>query len=486
MASTVTSRVLEQLTERAAAAGWSRWRVVQELSVRERVSLLAAHRLVRGWTLGQAVAHLAELPGENGRGRNAVTAQMLCAWERGRVAPSLANLDLLCRLYQTRADHLGLAGDYSDPAPEETAAAAAQVAADEAVLRRFAAAGGVVPTARIMAVSTGVRSRIEDLLARADEPVDWDRWEEGAQAHDRRLVVDPGPTVLADVMNDLVAAQHLLGGDPSERHRRRISRLITQLGTMTAISMVGLGEYAEADSWYRMALTSAQSTGDRDLQSWVWTHRAALPILTGDPGLGLARARIAVQVANRGPASVWAHAMAARALAFTGQSRAALRELGAAETMFARHDPGAAVGISRCTEHMLAWHQAQVHVRCSDLRTGLAAADTALAQTPTDHPFTVNVVLGERAVGLVRDGQIEQACRTGQQVLHGLPPQLRGGVVRAVISEVLDTVPPRLRDLPCVRELASGLTGGAVATPLPTPPAAVSPAPAPAPDEGCP
>src|SRR5690242_7657096 len=96
------------LLDRAAAvhqqgrrAGWSNWRTVQELSVRERVSLLAAHRLVRGWTLSEAVRRLTELRGTGGRQR-AITVQMLCAWERGRVTPSLATLELLCRLYQAR------------------------------------------------------------------------------------------------------------------------------------------------------------------------------------------------------------------------------------------------------------------------------------------------------------------------------------------------------------------------------------------------
>src|SRR5205823_10705851 len=106
--STSTAARARQLRERGEAQGWGQQRLVGEIRSRCQVSALAAHRLARGWTLQDAVNGLADVRATNSGRRPAVTVQMLNAWERGRVSPSWASTELLCRMYRTAPDRLGL------------------------------------------------------------------------------------------------------------------------------------------------------------------------------------------------------------------------------------------------------------------------------------------------------------------------------------------------------------------------------------------
>src|SRR5690349_7323309 len=76
---------IRRIRERAAAEGWSLLRLVDEVRSCCNASLLAAHRLARGWTLQDAVNALADLRSPTGGRQTTLTVQMLNAWERDRV-----------------------------------------------------------------------------------------------------------------------------------------------------------------------------------------------------------------------------------------------------------------------------------------------------------------------------------------------------------------------------------------------------------------
>jgi transcriptional regulator with XRE-family HTH domain len=82
--------------------------LVQTIAQRCGVSLLAAHRLARGWSQPEAVHELnAQRDGDR-----AITPTMLSGWETGRTEPKASSLDLLCKVYETRLDQLGFCGNY--------------------------------------------------------------------------------------------------------------------------------------------------------------------------------------------------------------------------------------------------------------------------------------------------------------------------------------------------------------------------------------
>ncbi|MFE9428667.1 hypothetical protein ACFYNO_37630 [Kitasatospora sp. NPDC006697] len=76
---------------------------------------LRAHRLARGWTLGEAIAELHKLGHLSNGGMPAVNEEQLRAWETSDRQPRPRTIDLLCRLYRTDAAGLGLVGDYRRP-----------------------------------------------------------------------------------------------------------------------------------------------------------------------------------------------------------------------------------------------------------------------------------------------------------------------------------------------------------------------------------
>src|SRR5205807_311241 len=135
---------------------------VQGICAGTGVSQVAAYRLAEGWTLATAARLLAELRPPSGR-TNAITVQMVCAWERGRVMPSVANVELLCQLYRTRADRLGLLRDYTHLAEEAGESAAPLDDPADRVLAQLRA-GGLRPTPQLVASLASVRQSVEGLL----------------------------------------------------------------------------------------------------------------------------------------------------------------------------------------------------------------------------------------------------------------------------------------------------------------------------------
>src|SRR5450755_4404162 len=76
----------------------------------------------RGWTQQEAAEQISRLAWLRRRERVGVNADMIAKWERGEKRPSPRYRDLLCLLYGTDAQSLGIgtagqpaAGSHSDP-----------------------------------------------------------------------------------------------------------------------------------------------------------------------------------------------------------------------------------------------------------------------------------------------------------------------------------------------------------------------------------
>ncbi|WP_152646214.1 hypothetical protein [Streptacidiphilus albus] len=106
---------------RARVEGWGIQQVVDSITGCCGVSPLRAQRLARGWTLEQAAERLRALVADQIHGPRADSDQ-LRLWETHPTRrPQARTIDLLCRLYETDAQHLGMAGDYRSqaaPAPD--------------------------------------------------------------------------------------------------------------------------------------------------------------------------------------------------------------------------------------------------------------------------------------------------------------------------------------------------------------------------------
>jgi transcriptional regulator with XRE-family HTH domain/ABC-type transporter Mla MlaB component len=111
-----------RVRRRALDQGLTQEETVRAIAACCPLTLLAAWRLARGWTLRQAADRLNQLRLTDGSGASRITPQMLCSWEQDRVIPTVVNANQLCRLYGTGPDRLGLVRDYSPwAARQETA-----------------------------------------------------------------------------------------------------------------------------------------------------------------------------------------------------------------------------------------------------------------------------------------------------------------------------------------------------------------------------
>ncbi|MFF2819461.1 hypothetical protein ACFVT9_28550 [Kitasatospora cineracea] len=100
----------------AEVENWALEATVASIAECCSVSRLRAHRLARAWTLRRAVDEMRQLCAQNETSQPSVDQDQLAAWEKGRM-PRGKTLDLLCRLYETDAQGLGLAGSYRPGVP---------------------------------------------------------------------------------------------------------------------------------------------------------------------------------------------------------------------------------------------------------------------------------------------------------------------------------------------------------------------------------
>jgi hypothetical protein len=416
-----------------------------------QVSPLAAHRLARGWTLAETAAEIAELRAGPGSGPT-VTAQMLCAWERGRVTPSLSTVTVLCQLYQAGPEQLGFGGDY---AAGRTAAGTpgAPGGLDETLDRLDDSRRTAEDLLESLAAPPGHR---DELRARCAAVAGY-----GVTGEFGTL-----PQLLARVVEDLVAIQALLTPRLSTGAYQHTCHALARLATLAAMALSMQGRLDEARSWFRSARAHARASGDPSMVSWTLSYEALLPLFTDRPRTALALSR-AAREAGHGSVSttpsaalIWALDTEARALARLGHRRAAELALHRTRTAFERYGPDADVDrMYGYPERHLHWCEAEVHAHLGNT----PQAWRALARTGTDaraaqDPAPAMIML-TRALCLLTDGEIAEGCRAAEQAVAVAPAHFLN-IVRANVPRLLSTVPPRYRLLGCVVDLRGHLEGG--------------------------
>ena len=82
---------------------------------------LRAHRLAWGWSVREATGEVHALCTAQQLGARGLTMRSWQGWEAGKTRPNDDYVDLLCRLFQTSAVHLGYAPDYTPPPADPSA-----------------------------------------------------------------------------------------------------------------------------------------------------------------------------------------------------------------------------------------------------------------------------------------------------------------------------------------------------------------------------
>jgi transcriptional regulator with XRE-family HTH domain len=402
-----------QIRAYGRSLGWPPARIAAEISAETGCSLLAGHRLARGWTLRETVRRLAaDRPAGEGR-TPSVTEQMLCAWERGRAVPTVASLDALCRLHRTRPDLLGFGRDYSDSANSADSAGAAALPRS-AGSTAFAGSAAFPAPAGFTCSADGpdleaVRRRTERALHLVDEaPAELHRLEESVATFVRAHPVTSVAVHLPEVAGHLEAVSWVLdlpGLSPGLR--RRGWRVLARLATMTGTGLVHLTAVTEAEPWFTLGRRAAERAGDPALASWVVMFAAMFPATCGSAGQGLRLAATAERLseARTGPVPTWTADLRACALARLDSPEAALRALRQTQERYCR---GSAEGRTDCMtgydERYLHWLEGRVHAFAGRPRTAWPALERALALLPPEDRLGRAGIAADQAMCLTRSG----------------------------------------------------------------------------------
>jgi transcriptional regulator with XRE-family HTH domain len=241
----------------------------------------------------------------------------------------------------------------------------------------------------------------------------------------------PAP-LLADVHDRLVELQPWVRSRQSTAQQRRLARVVAQLATLMGIFLFDAEQYPLAHRWFDTALDAAGEAQDATLSAWVLIGKSFVPIYSGD-------AHGALRLLRRGQRFTGSRASVARAMlgglearvqASMGNladSRAALKE---AEAVVGAAPKGE-LAIFSFTEAQLAFYAGTAFVRLRHPAVAQDYAHQALALYGlTPHYMDPALVRLDLACSYVQQGELEQACNLGSQVLAGTPGRRPGPIDR--------------------------------------------------------
>jgi transcriptional regulator with XRE-family HTH domain len=241
----------------------------------------------------------------------------------------------------------------------------------------------------------------------------------------------PDP-LLVDVHDRLVEMQPWVKSRQSTAQQRRLSRVVAQLASLMGIFMFDAERYKLAHRWFDTALDAAGEAEDDTLSAWVLIGKSFVPIYSGD-------AQGALRLIRRGQSFTGSSASVARAMlaglearvqATMGnlaESRAALKE---AEVVLDAAPKGE-LAVFSFTEAQLAFYAGTAFVRLRQPDVAQDYAHQALAlYGSTPHYMDPALVRLDMARSYLQQGEIEQACNLGSQVLAGTPGKRPGPIDR--------------------------------------------------------
>jgi transcriptional regulator with XRE-family HTH domain len=400
-------------------------------------------RLAHGWSLEEAARRLAEFrpPGRGG----SATAQMLNGWERGRVKPTLPNVELLCRLYRTDAGRLGLLTALSPaPTPE-------------------AGTGTGSPLVAVLSDLRSIRADMDDLLNPSPDLAQLERLEVTTATYLTHASMSGVPDQLARMLTDARALRRLLTPGLPRSHWRRCMLLLARLSGLIGTSLMRVGQMQDSSRWFRTARTAALRIGDLELAAALASHHAIIhSSYGGSPELGLALAREGQKLPGPTNANgtLWGAAMEAQALARLHRPREALRALRRMELTLERFGVGSArAGSLSSTEGHVRWSQATIYAEIGDRTRAWRTMEQAAKITRAEGLAPRGLLRIDAARCLILEGDISEACRSMHLGLDELPHEDRYGVGASRLRAVLGGIPDRYLDLGCVRDLRARVPG---------------------------
>lgn len=459
------ARCATLLRRQAPSEGWTAQQLADVIHTHCGHSRLRAHRLARDWTLETLVDKLREITDCAER----LGPSRVSRWETGVDSPSASYQDALCRVYRTGPVELGLAVDFGDAPGTEVAVTAPPLVARPAEFERrdllrgaVASAGGILSAPVLDAVST-VRRRMDETLsgsAISDTTVDY--WQEIGEQYGRTYKSRSALPFLVDIVSDFAEIQLLTNQRLPSGPRRDLCIVAGRLAGLISMTMTNLGHYREARGWVHTARLAADESGDPVLRAWVATREAVAHLHFGDPHGAAIAARQAQLLAKSIAcgAAAMAPAIEARALAAQGDLEGARDALRRAEAMFGRLSAQENVAYA-FTVAQYHFYASNALTKMGDTTAAAAAQEAALSAFGPQERLDPTLVHLDRAMCMVRSGDVAGGATYASDVLLGLTEEYRPAIVIRSARALTAEIPPERRSTPAVRHFHDVLAMGA-------------------------
>ena len=418
---------------------------------------LQAERETRGWGPFEAARRLREAVGITDHPGNKVKslAALIARHEKGQVFPADWAI-AYASAYGIPEEEL-----FPAPPPRRTAVPVGTVntsptpyQGDDDVKRRAAlqlltalGAGAAAPPGALDEVLSGIGHFT------SSGAVDLDRWERAVWGYGHQQSTQPTEASLRELTADIINVGQLL----NQPHRPAVStgllRVSAALSGLLAMHFDAIGDRRAARVTWGAATGTADVSGDRDLSVWVRAKEAdgalwggaprpvvaaladeAIAIAKGNPSHGLARAYTV-------SADLWAEVVD------VPKAHTSLNQL--TETLDNLPDSVTADAIGHVGERFLGWHKGYIYTLIGDAKA-VPALDKAIDQSPAGWYGTGSLNL-MRAIGLVKEREINEGLEHAQQALHDGP--ITTATRNRLIGHILAAVPEQARELPAAREL---------------------------------
>ncbi|MFJ8477037.1 hypothetical protein [Kitasatospora sp. NPDC094011] len=414
------------------------------------VSPLRAHRLARGWTRECAVAELIALCTASGLHRPRLDAEQLGVWERGVRTPRMQTIDLLCRLYETDAQGLGLTGGYRTEIPFTGAAFPApahpRVAAARSPALSLLGAGDALD-----ALSRSHRRAIERTLAATTLTSGELESLDGKLLALRREYVSGPPTViLARLLTTLEEVRQYSEERQPALVQVRLSEMLAVLSTLTADALMKLGRKEQARDWFGTARSAADDSGNRELRTRVRVQAAMLPFYYGPLEEAAALTREAVLL-NRGRPTVsgaFASVADARVRAHQGDQEGAHTAIVQARALFERSRPptqGHEDDAWAFPYRRLQLYLSGTYTALGDTAQAGRAQDEALRLYPDHTGIDPALLRLEQAMCLVKQHSVSEACQLARETYLMVPEDHRTQILGTRAADVIKLTPENVR-----------------------------------------
>src|SRR2546421_5269871 len=413
---------------------------------------LRAQRLARGWSQEDMVRGLVRVGIEVGERQLGVTRNLVSRWEREGPTPRAPYPKLLCLLFQTSAEELGLVAPYPSTTASITIEGDTFEDGRDDVERRdflrlagMAAAGVVLPQWKALPVLPD--GSLDDLVS--------------ITSRYRRLSPTvPSSTLLESMLAHLRILRQLMDSARSETTMARVAAAASEASAFVGRLAFDLGDFSAFTRYYRFATSYAKRAGDDTLAAYTIGSMSYWSVMGDDgdraiPMMGQATSLLPKQI----PPVVesWLAVFEASAQSKAGDTSKAMAALGRAEEAIGKdQEPWAwtlPLDFGRLTRH-----RGFCATRLELPAVSIPALHVGLDELGPHQIKWRALALSDLAKSYILTSEIEEACgAAGEAFDAGI--QLQSDRVLKRVARIRRELGP-WKDTKAVRELEGRMVGG--------------------------